>query len=51
MYSARNGRNIYPQDPGGPNCKFEIFDKTATIKEAGLCQGAILAQREHLMRD
>jgi hypothetical protein len=42
---------VYPQGAEGPNCRFDTSNQSATIRQAGLCQGAILEQQENLMRD
>jgi hypothetical protein len=45
---------IYPLNASGPNCQFNIVlgqKDVMTIRQAGLCHGAVLAQAEGLMFD
>jgi hypothetical protein len=43
---------IHPSDASGPNCEFNIdLDRkdVMTIRQAGLCHGAVLAQAERIV--
>lgn len=48
----RNGGQTESINPDGkPNCEFRADDEKATLRDAGLCNGAVLSQYEMLRRD
>jgi hypothetical protein len=48
---ARHGIVPSHQPGAKPNCRFRDNDLSATIAEAGLCDGAVLEQRERMLCD
>ena len=51
IVGTRNAGVIIPSKPGKPNCKWKVTDEKMSIKEAGLCNGAILAFNTVRIRD